>query len=90
MDSIRDGSFSKGDTSLFSSITEGLLDVNDPYLVLLDLEDYLRCQLEVGKLYQDQQTWTEKSILNVARMGKFSSDRTIKEYAREIWGIKLT
>ncbi|HIJ79421.1 MAG: glycogen/starch/alpha-glucan phosphorylase [Desulfobulbaceae bacterium] len=89
VDSIRSGYFSKGDTSLFSSIAEGLLDVNDPYLVLLDLEDYLRCQVEVGDLYLDQESWTEKSILNVARMGKFSSDRTIKEYAREIWGIEV-
>ena len=89
VDSIRSGYFSKGDSALFSSITEGLLDVNDPYLVLLDLEDYLRCQVEVGDLYQDQQAWAEMSILNVARMGKFSSDRTIKEYAREIWGINV-
>ncbi|HIJ90519.1 MAG: glycogen/starch/alpha-glucan phosphorylase [Desulfobulbaceae bacterium] len=89
LDSIRSGYFSRGDTTLFAPIVEGLLNLNDPYLLLLDLEDYLRCQKEVGELYRDQPKWIRKSILNVARMGKFSSDRTIREYAREIWGIPL-
>ena len=66
-----------------------LLNLNDPYLLLLDLEDYLRCQKEVGELYRNQPNWVRKSILNVARMGKFSSDRTIREYARDIWGIPV-
>ncbi len=87
IDSIRAGSFSNGDTELFKPIVDGLLDEYDPYLLVLDLEDYLRCQDEVGRAYQDHEAWTKKSILNVARMGKFSSDRTIKEYARDIWGI---
>ncbi|MFH1021308.1 MAG: glycogen/starch/alpha-glucan phosphorylase [Pseudomonadota bacterium] len=89
LDSIRNGYFSRGDTSLFAPIVEGLLNLNDPYLLLLDLEDYLRCQKEVGELYRDQPNWIRKSILNVARMGKFSSDRTIREYARDIWGIPV-
>ncbi len=89
LDSIRSGYFSRGDTSLFAPIVEGLLNLNDPYLLLLDLEDYLRCQQEVGELYRDQPNWIRKSILNVARMGKFSSDRTIREYARDIWGIPV-
>jgi starch phosphorylase len=89
LDSIRSGYFSRGDTSLFAPIVEGLLNLNDPYLLLLDLEDYLRCQKEVGELYRDQPNWIRKSILNVARMGKFSSDRTIREYARDIWGIPV-
>jgi len=89
LDSIRNGYFSRGDTNLFASIVEGLLNLNDPYLLLLDLEDYLRCQKEVGELYLDQPNWIRKSILNVARMGKFSSDRTIREYARDIWGIPV-
>jgi len=59
----------------------------DPYL-LLDLESYLDCQQTIGREYLDTTTWTRKSILNVARMGKFSSDRTIGEYAREIWGVE--
>ncbi len=89
LDSIRSGYFSRGDTVLFAPIVEGLLSLNDPYLLLLDLEDYLRCQKEVGELYHDQPNWIRKSILNVARMGKFSSDRTIREYARDIWGIAV-
>ncbi len=89
IDGIRAGAFSKGDTELFKPIVDGLLDQYDPYLLMLDFEDYLRCQDEVGRAYQDQQTWTRKSILNTARMGKFSSDRTIKEYAGEIWGIEV-
>ncbi|MHB1228663.1 MAG: glycogen/starch/alpha-glucan phosphorylase [Desulfurivibrionaceae bacterium] len=89
LDSIGNGYFSKGDTHLFAPIVEGLLNHNDPYLLLLDLEDYLRCQKEVGELYRDQPNWIRKSILNVARMGKFSSDRTIREYARDIWGVPV-
>ncbi|MBU2536875.1 MAG: glycogen/starch/alpha-glucan phosphorylase [Proteobacteria bacterium] len=89
LDSIRSGYFSRGDTTLFAPIVDGLLNLNDPYLLLLDVEDYLRCQKEVGDLYHDQPNWIRKSILNVARMGKFSSDRTIREYARDIWGIPV-
>ena len=62
---------------------------NDPYLLLLDLESYIECQNMVGELYADKTQWTQKSILNVARMGKFSSDRTIRQYAEDIWGIKV-
>lgn len=88
INSIQDGCFSNGDTSLFKLIVNDLLEHNrDPYLHLLDMEDYLRCQNEVGRTYQDTKKWTSKAILNVANMGKFSSDRTIKEYAQDIWGV---
>ena len=89
IDSIRSGVFSRGDTDLFSSIADSLLDENDPYLLLLDLESYLECQEKISRAFCDTKHWARKSILNVARMGKFSSDRTIKEYAREIWGIEV-
>lgn len=89
IDSIAEGAFSDGDTELFRPIVDGLLDQHDPYMLLYDLEDYMRCQDEVGLAYQDQKSWTKKSIINVARMGKFSSDRTIKEYAREIWNVPV-
>ncbi len=89
VDSIRNGAFSQGDTYLFAPIIEALLNPRDPYLLLLDLEDYCRCQQEVGQLYLDRQAWTRRSILNVARMGKFSTDRTIREYAGDIWGVRL-
>lgn len=91
IDAIRCGCFSEGDRQLFMPIVDDLLDINrDPYLNLLDLEDYLRCQDEVGRAYQDQKNWTRMAILNVARMGKFSSDRTIREYADDIWGIPIS
>ncbi|MFC1524587.1 glycogen/starch/alpha-glucan phosphorylase, partial [Thermodesulfobacteriota bacterium] len=87
LDALREGVFSPEDPGLFGPIVDSLLDRDDPYLLLLDLEEYLRCQSEVSKAYLDQKTWVMKSIFNVAGMGKFSSDRTIREYAREIWGI---
>jgi starch phosphorylase len=89
IDSISSGAFSNGNTELFRPLVNDLLSENDPYLLLLDLESYLQCQQLVGRVYADQTTWTKRSILNVARMGKFSSDRTIKEYAEEIWGVKV-
>ncbi len=89
IDAIASGAFSNGDPELFRPLIIELLSENDPYLLLLDLEAYLECQQLVGQVYRDQATWTKRSILNVARMGKFSSDRTIKEYAEEIWGLKI-
>ena len=87
IDSIGNGEFSDGDTEIFQPIVRDLLSEHDPYLLLLDLESYLACQEKIGREFIDKTTWTRKSILNVARMGKFSSDRTISEYAREIWGV---
>jgi starch phosphorylase len=89
VDSIRNGYFSNGDKDLFRILVDGLLDPNDPYILLKDLEDYLRCQNEVSQAYLDKKNWWSKSILNVAGMGKFSTDRTISEYAEDIWGIKV-
>jgi starch phosphorylase len=89
IDAIDTGVFSNGDTELFRPLVNDLLNEHDPYLLLLDLESYIQCQHEVGMLYQQTKEWTKRSILNVARMGKFSSDRTIKEYAEEIWGVEV-
>ncbi len=89
IDAIASGAFSNGDAELFRPLVNDLLSENDPYLLLLDLESYLQCQQLVGQVYADRATWTRRSILNVARMGKFSSDRTIREYAEEIWGVKV-
>jgi starch phosphorylase len=88
LDCIRDGLCSCGDTDIFRPIVDDLLSENDPYLLMLDMEAYLACQETVGQAYLDKVTWTRKAILNVANMGKFSSDRTIGEYAREIWGVE--
>jgi starch phosphorylase len=90
VDAIRDGRFSNGDRTLFQTIVDDLLNHHkDPFLNLLDLEDYLRCQDEVGRVYEDTGEWRRRAILNVAGMGKFSTDRTMREYAREIWGVPL-
>jgi glycogen phosphorylase len=86
MDLIGSGYFSHGDGTLFRPLVEGLLD-RDPYLVLADYPSYINCQDSVGQAFQDQETWTRTAILNVARMGKFSSDRAIREYCQEIWQI---
>ena len=84
---IRSGYFSRGDTELFEPLIRGLLDY-DPYFVLADFSAYLRCQREVGEVYRDADRWTRMSILNAARTGKFSSDRTIREYCRDIWHVE--
>ncbi|MFH1153951.1 MAG: glycogen/starch/alpha-glucan phosphorylase [Pseudomonadota bacterium] len=90
LDAIREGRFSSGDRTLFQSIVDDLLNhQKDPFMNLLDLEDYLRCQDEVSRVYEQPQEWRRRAILNVANMGKFSTDRTIREYARDIWGIPL-
>lgn len=90
IDAIRDGSFSQGDATMFQSVVDDLLDHHrDQYLNLLDLEDYLRCQEEVGRIYEDTREWRRRAILNVANMGLFSADRTIREYAKDIWGISV-
>ena len=88
LDMIADGSFSPATPDLFKPLVESLLDHGDSYLVLADFASYQACQNEVGRLYLDQTEWTRRCILNTAGMGKFSSDRTITEYARDIWNVK--
>ena len=85
IDMIADGFFSSSEPSLFKPIVDSLLH-GDQYMILADFPLYLRCQEQVSREYVDKEEWSRKSILNVAHMGKFSSDRTIKEYAQEIWG----
>jgi len=90
LDAIREGRFSQGDGNPFHSLVDDLLDIHrDPYLHLLDVEDYIRCQESVEAVYENPVEWRRRAILNVANMGKFSTDRTIREYAKEIWGIPL-
>jgi len=87
IEGLRRGVFSRGDRQLFAPLLDSLLDPHDPYLVLTDLPDYLRCQAEVERLFGDHAAWDEKSIRNVAAMGRFSSDRAVREYADKIWGV---
>jgi starch phosphorylase len=87
IDAVSTGQFSKENSYQFQSITDALL-YNDAYLVLADFADYAACQHKVNDTYRDAARWTKMSILNVARMGKFSSDRSIREYCRDIWQTK--
>ena len=73
---------------IFKPLIQSLLDGGDHYMLLADLRDYIQTQERVDAAYRDREGWTRKAILNVARAGKFSSDRTIKEYASEIWHVE--
>ena len=84
---IADGQFSHGDTSVFAPLVSNLVD-HDPFLVLADYADYIRCQGEVDQTWRDARAWSRMSILNSARSGKFSSDRSIAEYCDEIWNVQ--
>jgi len=86
IDLINTGIFAHGDHDLFRPLTDSLLD-NDEFMVLADYRPYLDCQSQVEATFLNQQEWTRQSILNVARMGKFSSDRAIKEYCDKIWNV---
>ncbi|MBF0518007.1 MAG: glycogen/starch/alpha-glucan phosphorylase, partial [Nitrospirae bacterium] len=88
VDMIDNGFFSKNDSNLFRPIIDSLLNHGDNYLLMADFESYAKCQERVAEVYKDQAEWTKMSILNVANVGFFSSDRTIKEYADDIWSIK--
>lgn len=88
LDMIGSGFFSPSEPARFKPIIDNLLHHGDKYLLLADYASYIACQAEVDAAYRDQGTWVRKSILNVANMGKFSSDRTIAQYAREIWDVK--
>ena len=89
METLTSGIFSNGNPRYFQNIVNSLLGLHDPYLLLADLESYLDCQNLVDLDYLDQDKWVRKCVFNVARMGKFSSDRTIMEYARDIWGLDM-
>lgn len=87
IDMIRDGYFSGGDHDLFKPLLDSLLYGGDQYCLFADFPAYIACQKRVNDLYRDQESWVKKSIINVAKIGKFSSDRTIEEYASEIWRL---
>ena len=88
IDMIQNGFFSPEEPNLFKPIIESLLNQGDHYMVLADYESYVKCQEKISQTFLDRDKWLKMSILNVANMGKFSSDRTIKEYAKEIWDAK--
>ena len=88
LDMIGSGFFSPEAPDLFRPIVETLTSRGDHYLLLADYASYIAGQERVDALYRDPEEWTRRAVLNVANMGKFSSDRTIKEYAERIWNVK--
>jgi starch phosphorylase len=84
---LRSGFFSEGDPSLFKPLVDEMLH-QDEYMLLADYQPYVECRVRVSEAYRDQEYWTRMSILNVARMGKFSSDRSIREYSEKIWKVE--
>ena len=87
IDLIASGLFSHGDADLFRPLTENLIH-SDPFMVLADFDAYVECQRRVDHAYRAPHNWDRMSILNTARIGKFSSDRSVQEYADAIWRIK--
>jgi len=87
LDLVASGHFSHGDTHLFRPLLDNLL-YSDPFLLLADYQSYIDSQDQVSQAYRDQEHWTRMSILNVARMGKFSSDRAIRQYCEDIWKVQ--
>jgi starch phosphorylase len=85
LDLIRQDYFSRHEPGIFAPILEALLDKGDYYMHLADLTSYAQAHERLGRLYADAEGWTRKAIINVACSGKFSSDRTIAEYAAQIW-----
>jgi starch phosphorylase len=86
IDGIGSGHFSRGDRSLFHPLVDSLLN-SDPYLLFADYQSYVDCQDQVCKTYRDPEAWSKMSIYNAARMGTFSSDRSIRDYCKDIWNI---
>ena len=87
IDLIASGFFSSGDRDLFRPLVESLLNYDD-YMLFADYQAYIDCQQQVSEAYRDQKNWTRMSILNSARVGRFSSDRSIREYCRDIWNVR--
>ncbi|HPW51916.1 MAG TPA: glycogen/starch/alpha-glucan phosphorylase, partial [Spirochaetota bacterium] len=88
LDMIESGFFSPSLPTLFKPIVDSLLNFGDQYMLMADYEAYIAKQFEVAATFLDSEKWLTMAIYNVARMGKFSTDRTIKEYAEDIWHIK--
>jgi len=87
VDMIGGGAFSPGEPELFRPIVDSLLAGGDRFFLLADYASYVACQERVSITYGDESAWTSKAILNVANMAMFSSDRTIRQYADEIWRV---
>jgi starch phosphorylase len=89
LDLVGDGFFSGGDGEMFRPLLQSLL-TRDEYVLLADYQSYVDCQARVSHAYQDQSDWTRMSILNTAGVGRFSSDRSIRDYCRDIWNVDVS
>ncbi len=87
LDLVASGFFSPEDPGLFRPLVDHLLE-QDTYMLLADFDSYVQCQEQVSRLFTEPRSWHRKAVLNIAAMGRFSSDRTIREYARDIWEAK--
>ena len=88
LDMIRTGYFSPQERSLFAPIVADILERGDYYMLLADYRTYIQAQENASKMFTDTEQWALRSILNTARLGRFSSDRAVLEYATNIWNIK--
>ena len=82
---IMSGAFSDGDTRAFEPVTSALLE-HDRFMALADYQSYIDAQAEVERAYADPERWTRSAVLNIARCGYFSSDRSMRDYIQRIWG----
>jgi starch phosphorylase len=87
MELLEGGRFSQHEPGIFDVLTGGLRNPQDPWLTIADLRSYIDAQREVAKAYQDSDNWNRMSIINTASSGWFSSDRTIQQYADQIWKV---
>ena len=87
IDLIASGAFANGDRALFQPLVDSLL-TRDDYMLFADFQSYVDCQARVSEAYRHHQAWTRMSILNSARVGRFSSDRSIRDYCRDIWKVE--
>ena len=90
IDQIHEGYFSPDNIELFHPITNALLNQGDYFMVLADYRKYVEKQEEVDANYRDEFDWNRKAIINIANMGHFSSDRSIKDYCRRIWDVEIS
>ena len=89
IDMIGDGFFSSGDQTIFQPLLDSIFGQRDRFMLMADYAEYVACQDRVAGVYLDPTAWVRKSIINVARAGRFSSDQTVLRYARKIWGLDV-